>query len=96
MGENMAAESPGEEDEELKEKLRNTAERWKVLTEVITKKVKCVEEVVILVEKIEQEIEVVITFITTATKTLQNVKPVSSDLEPIKEEHEKVKVMLIP
>ena len=85
------SENSGED--EMKEKVHDATKRWKVLLEIVTKRVDVLQEVVILSEKFEEEIEIVVTFITVTIKTLRSVKPVSYDVEPIEKEQEKVKVL---
>ena len=92
MSDKMADESPGPESEEMKQKVEDTTKRWRVLLQVITKRVEIIEEVVTLSEQFEEEIEIVVTFITITVKTLRELKPVSYDQEPIEKEQEKLKV----
>lgn len=94
MSDKMANESPGPESEAMKQKVEDTTKRWRVLLQVITKRVEIIEEVVTLNEQFEEEIEIVVTFITITVKTLQDMKPVSYDEEPIEKEQEKLKVRL--
>ena len=91
----MAEENPGPESEAMKEKVQDTTKRWRVLVQVITKRVEIIEEVVSLSEQFEEEIEIVVTFITFTVKTLGDLKPVSYDQEPIEKEQEKLKVRFI-
>lgn len=85
-------ESPGDETEAMKQKVQDTTKRWRVLLQVITKRVEIIEEVVTLSEQFEEEIEIVVTFITITVKTLRDLRPVSYDQEPIEKEQEKLKV----
>jgi hypothetical protein len=94
MSDKMAEESPGPESEAMKQKVQDTTKRWRVLLEVVTKRVEIIEEVVTLSEQFEEEIEIVVTFITITVKTLRDLKPVSYDQEPIEKEQEKLKVNL--
>ena len=94
MSEKLAEESPGPESEAMKQKVEDTTKRWRVLLQVITKRVEIIEEVVTLNEQFEEEIEIVVTFITITVKTLTDMKPVSYDEEPIEKEQEKLKVGL--
>ena len=94
MSDKMVNESPGPESEAMKQKVEDSTRRWRVLLQVITKRVEIIEEVVTLNEQFEEEIEIVVTFITITVKTLQDMKPVSYDEEPIDKEQEKLKVRL--
>lgn len=88
----MAEENPGRESDAMKQKVQDTTKRWRVLLQVITKRVEIIEEVVTLCEQFGEEIEIVVTFITITVKTLADLKPVSYDQEPIEKEQEKLKV----
>lgn len=88
----MAEESPGEESDVIKAKVTDACKRWRVLVQVVTKRVEIIEEIVTLSEQFEEEIEIVITFISITVKALGDLKPISYDKEPIEKEQGKLKV----